>query len=244
MKKIPFWLLISAFTFALGSGAYFILYLNQGPAVVELAPVQDSGEFDCIKPKDFPGRSQRISELIRGKNDYFPKRAFDDGWVNGDDSANKWYGEYLRAMKEVSLLNTTDENHEVYRFLWLRTFDHPVAVRIERDGRHSFRVVSEELTGEGGYGAGKILRKDNLTISKEQWCEFINLLEQAHFWTEPSSNDRGGLDGAQWVLEGVKSNRYHIVDRWSPENGKFRDACIHLLKLSGRDIDKLEKELY
>jgi hypothetical protein len=242
MRKHIFWLPILFFSFALGLGAYFIYYLNQAPEIAEPGPVQE--EFDCIKPNNFPGRSQRISELTWRKNEYFPKGAFDDGWENNDDSANKWYGRYLRTMKEASLLNTPDENYEEYRFLWLRTFDHPVAVRIEREGRYSFRIVSEELDGRGGYDPGKILRTDNLTISREEWCEFISLLEQARFWTEPTDIDRGGNDGAQWILEGVKSNRYHIVDRWSPENGNFREACIYLLKLSGRDIGKLGTELY
>lgn len=241
MRKVIFWLPILFVTFVLGSLAYFVYYLNQAPKIVELTSVQE--EFDCINPKDFPGRSRRISDLTWGKNDYFPKGAFNDGWANGDDSA-KWYGEPLRTMKEVSLLNTKDENHEVYRFLWMRSFYHPIAVRIERDGRGPFRVVSEELTGEAGYGAEKMLRKDNLLISKEQWCEFIKLLDQAHFWSEPTKIDREGRDGTQWVLEGVKSNRYHVVNRWSPENGKFREACVYLLKLSGRDVDKLKGELY
>ena len=25
------------------------------------------------------------------------------------------------------------------------------------------------------------------------------------------------LDGAQWIVEGVKNGQYHVVDRWSPD---------------------------
>ena len=53
-----------------------------------------------------------------------------------------------------------------------------------------------------------------------------------------------GRDGSQWVLEGVRDNRYHIVDRWSPENSEYREACTYLLKLSGMDEDRLKRELY
>jgi hypothetical protein len=33
-------------------------------------------------------------------------------------------------------------------------------------------------------------------------------------------------------MEGIDQDRYHIVDRWSPEKGTFRDAALFLLKLS------------
>ena len=29
-----------------------------------------------------------------------------------------------------------------------------------------------------------------------------------------------GVDGAQWIFEGVKDSTYHVVDRWSPDNGE------------------------
>lgn len=40
-----------------------------------------------------------------------------------------------------------------------------------------------------------------------------------------------GDDGAQWIVEGVRSKRYHVIDRWSPKDN-YRLACLYLLKLS------------
>jgi len=30
-----------------------------------------------------------------------------------------------------------------------------------------------------------------------------------------------GLDGVQWIIEGVKNGNYHIVDHWAPRAGKY-----------------------
>jgi hypothetical protein len=49
-----------------------------------------------------------------------------------------------------------------------------------------------------------------------------------------------GEDGANWVLEGRRGNAYHVVHRWSADDGPFREACLTLLRVAGlvpvRDI--------
>jgi hypothetical protein len=37
------------------------------------------------------------------------------------------------------------------------------------------------------------------------------------------------LDGAQWILEGVKNGKYQVTDRWSPEVGPIRNLGIMML---------------
>ena len=50
---------------------------------------------------------------------------------------------------------------------------------------------------------------------------FLTSLNDLSFWKLPASlveeTNVVQLDGAQWILEGVKQGRYHIVDRWSPD---------------------------
>lgn len=157
---------------------------------------------------------------------------------------NAWYGKFLRAMDEQSLLKAQDENVEVYRFLWLRSFHHPVMLRIVRDG-YSFKLTSVELNGAGGYDPGTRWSTAKFHIEQEEWCEFMSLLEKASFWSmETYRRDDIGFDGSRWVLEGVRQGRYHIVDRWTPREGDYREACLFLLKLSGRDQKALGNELY
>jgi len=242
--------LIGIGTFSLG----LILAANrywessQKVAVSEPVPVvpQSPPALDTCKENStsFPGRSKPLDSLKKYKNGYFPVKAFDDGWRGTDGSFDEWYGKHLRAMGESSLLDIKNGDTEIYRFLWLRTFDHPISVRIERTA-YSFRLTSIELNGAGGYEPGRKLRTDNVEIFSDQWCHLTSLLDRAKFWSEPTVDpDLPGNDGSQWILEGVNDERYHIVDRWTPQNGGIRDACIYLLRLSGRDEKSLGNNLY
>ena len=47
-----------------------------------------------------------------------------------DSSALIWFSRFLFAMKEPLLFNRPFSK-SIYRFTWLRTFDNPVAIRIE-----------------------------------------------------------------------------------------------------------------
>ena len=60
----------------------------------------------------------------------------------------------------------------------------------------------------------------------------------------PTEDSRLGNDGAQWILEGMKDGRYHVVDRWSPDGGDYRAACLHLLKLSGLGVNPKGVDVY
>lgn len=100
------------------------------------------------------------------------------------------------------------------------------------------------MDDDGRYATGKVFRKVNKTLEVAQWNEFLSLLEKSQYWQMPTNIGDVGFDGSNWVLEGVRDNRYHIVDRWTPENGKYREACIYLLKLSDVDVDGLKDDLY
>lgn len=244
MKKLIFRVVVSIATFLIGLGVFIFvfLYFNSIPDIpAPLSPVQKNEE--CAESKSFPGISQKVSDLKKGKSGYFPKDKFSAKWEKEDDFVNDWYGEQLKAMSEKSLLTGADENTEIYRFLWLRTFNHPIFVRLERS-QDKVKLFTKELDGAGGYKPGKIIRSNELNVKQADFCEFLTLLEKANFWNLATKDDVLGEDGAQWVLEGVRGGRYHVVDRWTPERGEFREACIYLLKLSGVDTDRLKDDLY
>ena len=131
-----------------------------------------------------------------------------------------------------------------YRFLWLRTFHHPVAIHIWRDGSKRF-LVAKQLSGAGGYDPGKVNFEHVRLLSDEQWNEFMINLEHACFWQMPTEDDHMLLnDGAQWILEGHREGHYHVVDRQSPDVGAYRNACLYLLRTSGLLKDIPLQEVY
>jgi hypothetical protein len=85
-------------------------------------------------------------------------------------------------------------------------------------------------SGAGGYGPGKLMQNDVATVTREKTDRFLEVMEQESFWKLPSRDKRMGCDGAQWVVEGVKNGTYHLVDRWSPDDGEIRAIGIFMLK--------------
>lgn len=246
MKKIIFWAAVSITAFFVGLSAFVLVFLHSNP-IPEIPAPDVAAErevyenYDCYDT-GFPGLAKKISEIKKGKSPYFPRQ------ILGNDMSPKhsvagWYSRHLSAMEEKSLLTVPGESAEIYRFLWLRTFHHPIFVRIERR-RNDIRLFTKELGGAGGYEPGKILRSSDYFIREEDFRSFLDLLEKADYWNLPTDNREAGNDGAEWILEGVRNGRYHFVERWNPESGAYREACLYLLKLSGVDADRLHDDLY
>ena len=186
-------------------------------------------------PSCFPGRSSDISRL-RVNDQYFPQDV--------PPSLVKWFSRLLRAMNEPSLLSSNDSLDEVYRFLWLRSFHHPIAVRVWRTGDKYF-LNAVELRGAGGYEPGKELARKARELSSEEWVTFTRSLDESCFWNLPLQNpEYQGEDGAEWIIEGTRLGRYHLTDVWSPTSGPYRGACIYLLSISGLGIDEKSEDLY
>ena len=143
-----------------------------------------------------------------------------------------WYGQHLRAAGEARLCPSAAV--EEYRFLWLRSFHRPVVVRVAADSAGRATLTARVLDGAGGYEPGRVARDTTFTLSPDRWRELRRRLDMG-FWhvpTHPPPDGLIGLDGAQWILEGVAGGQYHVVDRRNPQ-GPFREACLGLLRASG-----------
>ena len=179
---------------------------------------------------------------------YFPAGIFNpyEGELNW---IAKFYSGSLAAMQEPPLSPIKDESVETYRFLWLRSFHPPVCVRLYRVNNRSYMTV-KQLSDGGRAIDGEAIFPKTLTvnetrpITEAEWEHFQGLLKKSDFWSMPTEVSPKGLDGAGWLLEGVKSGRYHVVDRQSPEQGDYREACLYLLRISGVKIDESKDELY
>jgi hypothetical protein len=159
---------------------------------------------------------------IQAHAQYFPKSSPD---MRGDDFKSRWYSRQLRALGEPSLSAlTTNRKAESYRFLWLRTFHHPVAVRIDLQGDGSWILTTKVASGAGGYSPGTLTTNTSRLLTAQEAQNFRSKVENEGFWNAPNPvNDQAGTDGSQWIIEGVKAGRYHVIDRWMPKNGPARD---------------------
>jgi hypothetical protein len=160
---------------------------------------------------------------------YFPTNALgDDSW--GDQFKAKWYSQELKVLEEPSLLDQTkNPSSESYRFLWLRSFNHPVAIRLDIRADGIGILTTKVANGTGGFRPGHLVENTSRPITREQTQAFLARLQKVSFWSLPSHvNDQTGTDGSQWIIEGVKEGKYHLADRWSPDKGPVRDLGVHL----------------
>ncbi len=167
---------------------------------------------------------------------YFPQGTF----------ANAYYSEHLSAMNEPSLSNVTATQVEIYRFLWLRTFHPPVAIRVQ-DWNDKRLLTVKQLDGKGGYEPGKLVVDTSEPLDMIQWDLIAKRIERVSFWTLARLElERADVilqelhvDGAFWVLEGVRNGQHHFVDRCNPPSGEFRDCCLYMIELSGLEADPI-----
>jgi hypothetical protein len=145
-------------------------------------------------------------------------------------------------MREPSL--SVAKREQSYRFLWLRTSQRPISVRIDIENDGTAILTTKVLSGAGGHAPGHLVLKRTTGLTSEQTTGFLCQVEGLGFWTLPSHDESVfGPDGAQWMIEGTKSGQYHIVDRWTPSTGPVRTLGLRLaIELAGLHIP--EKELY
>lgn len=165
---------------------------------------------------------------------YFKTKSnWHDTIINVVDSfANSWYSKMLYSLQEPVLKNYNG-NKEIYRFTWLRTFNHPVSIRLEKQG-DIVNLFSKVCDGAGGYEPGKIIFNTTINLTEKE-VDIANItLDNAKFWTlQTESKEDNGKDGSQWIIEVFKNSKYHMVVRWTPEKGTaFRAIGEYLISIS------------
>ena len=171
--------------------------------------------------------------LIGGcSTSYFPAGSLDPTSSDLDNFVNDWYSAHLSAMSEPVLVPKPDRR--TYRFTWLRSFHRPIAIRVDATSEGA-TLTAVELDGAGGYDPGKELRRIERKLDPGVLTELEALLEHHKFWSLPAREERLGLDGAEWIVE-VATDRYHVVVRWSPEEGPVRAIGDYFISLTKWEI--------
>jgi hypothetical protein len=175
----------------------------------------DFGRADCARPDS--------------DTHFFPLGALDDRRADLDSFSRAWFSKHLRATGQASL-SCGQTALEGYRFLWLRTFHHPIAVLLRAD-KDSFDLTAVELGGAGGYDPGAPIRTVARHLSPSEAAMVRRIIGQV--WATSPTDKTLVVDGAEWIVEGRNDHRYRVVDRHSPTTGKVREIGLSFLKLSG-----------
>ena len=133
---------------------------------------------------------------------------------------------------EPPLCRARQTEREAYRFTWTSSFGEAL-VHIASNGdtvslrsylfrsRLRFRVPSPFLA-----------------LAPDDWDKLQCAVKASDFWALEARDERLGLDGAWWLIEGRRGDVYHSVHRWSP-GGAVRDLG-HLFALAGSPLTDIE----
>lgn len=156
-----------------------------------------------------------------------------------------------KLFREEPVLPIDDPEAEQYRITFIPPFYNPIKIRVERRGTN-YVLIGKRLSGQGGFDAGKLRTEKRRMLRLQEWNQLLALLKEADFWElpylekkpEPNQKEEETfcLHGSEWVIEGVKAGKYHVVDRYCPEVKSFRAVGVYLAKISGLKVK--ERELY
>lgn len=158
-----------------------------------------------------------------------------------DEFRSDWYSSNLKAAAEKPLTTLAAGAPEKInvRFIWLRSFDKPIIVRIQEqtDGRAT--IEAKRLSVDADYEPGEVEERVVRDLSQAEFGAFRSLLEASGLSKEEAANCDLGLDGARWIVEVIDDGNYAFFDRWSPDNGAVRDVGLAMLQLTGFDLEPI-----
>lgn len=164
-----------------------------------------------------------------------------DGRTVVDDFRAEWYSKVWRAAGEPSLyLQTRDAKpplRRTYRFSWLRTFHAPIIVRLEERDGDQYWISAKRLSGAGGYDPGQVTGKIERLLTPDETRRILGVLKSSKAMTAAPAGCDTGLDGSQWIFEGVEDGKLRYADRWSPKTGPIHDVGLAFLGLTGWKLD-------
>ena len=184
-----------------------------------------------------------FATLAAAQTIYFPDKAFSDD-SRLDKFTRDWYSGQLKALEEPSLrARSKDTSLQSYRFVWLRTFHHPIAIRVDVRKDGTSIVTTKVASGAGGYRPGKLVEHKTAALTLEQTQDLVAKISLEGFWgLSAYLAEGGGCDGSEWIIEGSKDGKYHVVTRWSPTNGLIYELGIAFIGLAHLSIPS--KEMY
>ena len=165
-----------------------------------------------------------LAANLAAQTHYFPAKTFGED-PRSDQFISSWYSGQLRALGQPWLFElSTNPAIESYRFTWLRTFHHPVAVRVDVQPDGTATLSTRMTSGAGGYDPGKLILNTDRPLTTEETQRIISQINASGFWRLPSYvRDNGGMDGSEWVMEAAVHGKYHLVSVWTPKDGPIHD---------------------
>jgi hypothetical protein len=169
--------------------------------------------------------SAKPSLGVSADNSYFPIQTTRGGEGLTQFEA-QWYSRFLEKMEEPPLPEfANNTTAQIYRILILPTWGNPICVQVQKHG-DTYDLSARRLDGFAGYQVGALIESKRVQLDDTDSKALDALVSSASFFRLPSKEDKKwvGMDGDDWVLEGLSGGKYHVVSRWcaSSYNSKKR----------------------
>ena len=186
---------------------------------------------------------------------FFPSWYFaniDKGWqcdftvnylfeLESSKRSAEWIRIQLTDLKEDCLYDRNVEpNTVIYRFTWLRSFEHPISIRIEKTKKKIW-LYWKIGKGSGGYKPEGLKESGEKELTLRDWKIFRKKVRKSGFNNLPNENYTIMTDGASWVLE-KKTSKGFKAHQTNDPYGDFKEACLFLLEKTGIRIK--EENIY
>ncbi|MBK7885180.1 MAG: hypothetical protein IPJ81_16360 [Chitinophagaceae bacterium] len=149
---------------------------------------------------------------------YYPLDSFSFVLDNSrsDSFLKAMYSEVLFNLHEPILYNYTGQ-YEVIRFLWMRPFDNPIVVRMNKIRKDVYINIKE--LGKKYYDDSEsytyVTKLDTtLVLNNEKWQDITTSFTENNFWKVSTYEDFDNYkDFTCWVLEAKLENRYRCINK-------------------------------
>jgi hypothetical protein len=202
--------------------------------------LEDTGSIN-IEEACFPGFAQKETQL--NESEFFPKESFFKD-PQMDKSSAIISSKYLKRMRESSIWQQHESKKFQIRFTWLRSFHDPISITIQYINSEAIIKMKQLKFLDSGNSSEMTVDSSHLLTSKE-WKNFVDVFNDACLWRMHSQFLLPlPTDSAAWTVEVSWKGYYHIVNRISPDSGKFRELCLLMLILASPDFDLSSESVY
>ena len=224
--------------------------------VIQLSTyLNDTNTISFYKKFSYQANTNAQGILVSNKHNwYFPIEPFlrdSTKWINDYKidinqelrSVNfmlDWFSEELAWFKEPML--SAGYKGKVYRFLWLRSFDAPVVIRMQKIKRNiTIYWKIPRFTDSLHTTQSAVEFKKSLAVW--QWKKFEKSLTIIDYWSMISEDYlSSATDGAIWLLEAAINGKYKVTERSGYIYPKYTKCLKYLINLT--DLNLPENKIY
>jgi len=151
--------------------------------------------------------------------------------------------EQLGAAGAVPFRADPEPASERYQWLWLPWFSPRLLVTLRNSPAGQAVEWQSAEKAERGRRWGAAGRRP---LTPDEWDRVANVLDSAGFWRVPGPDPwidslgtaRGIYDGSLWLVQGVRPDRYQVLERRAPDRWLIAFGT-EVLKLIGSPFDTM-----